>query len=249
MSSTSAGFSKLKSVTSLIAAIAIVAIAAVMYFSGNDGGGTPPPSSGHPWTQPLSEEARGRALTSLDTLRVAEKDDRGDYDRKAQFGSPWTDKAEDVALAGNSCDTRNDILARDMTEVTYRDSKQCKVDTGKLWDPYTGRTINFKYGPTSGAVQIEHLVALKDVWMSGGDALSQRDRIRVANDPINLIAADGPTNGAKGNKHAGQWMPPYEPIHCYYVASQIRVKEKYNLTVSADEKKAMESTLASCTTV
>src|SRR5699024_5703459 len=130
MSSTSAGFSKLKSVTSLIAAIAIIAIAAVMYISGNDDGGTPPPASGHPRTQPLSEEARGRALTSLDTLRVAEKDDRGDYDRKAQFGSPWTDKAEDVALAGNSCDTRNDILARDMTEVTYRDSKQCKVDTG-----------------------------------------------------------------------------------------------------------------------
>ena len=92
-------------------------------------------------------------------------------------------------------------------------------------------------------------MALKDVWLSGGCELSERDRIRVANDPINLVAVDGPTNGAKGNKDASQWMPPYEPIHCFYVASQIRVKEKYNLTVTPSEKAFMETTLQGCPTV
>lgn len=250
---TASRIAHLKTIVGTLVAIALVAFAAWAYVDGETSPAGHPPAEGSPqqeWTQPMSAEEQGRALRSLAELRVADKDDRGDYDRTGQFGRAWVDTAEDVALAGNGCDTRNDILQRDLTDITFTsDGKDCVVATGTLWDPYTGKTINFERGPASGAVQIEHIVALKDVWLSGGRELSERDRIRVANDPINLIAADGPTNGSKGNKDASQWMPPYEPIHCFYVASQIRVKEKYNLTVTPSEKAFMETTLQGCPTV
>lgn len=196
----------------------------------------------------INGEEIAAAADELASLRVAAPSATMDsYDRDL-FGPAWDDTAADpqqVAFAANGCDTRNDILARDLTGVATDDG--CTVTSGDLWDPYTATTINFTRGArTSSAAQIDHIVALGNVWISGGSQLDPQARANIANDPINLLAVDGPTNGAKGDSSADAWMPPNEKIHCYYAASQIRVKAKYGLTVTQAEHDALQSAINSC---
>lgn len=189
-------------------------------------------------------ETVAEAKVAIDCLPVREPAPDTGYSR-AQFGSPWTDKAVNVAMAGNGCSTRDDILSRDLTSV--KRSGKCQVTSGTLADPYTGKTIHFVRGTsTSGAVQIDHLVALKNAWQTGAQDLTTEQRTALANDPINLLAADGPANGAKGAKSADQWLPDNTASHCGYVASQVRVKNRYRLWVSAPEQATMRRILSSC---
>jgi hypothetical protein len=72
------------------------------------------------------------------------------------FGPAWTD---DTSAPGghNGCDTRNDILRTQLTDMTYRPGSRCVVIAGVLHDPYTGHTIHFAKAHAS-LVQIDHLV-------------------------------------------------------------------------------------------
>ncbi|MDT5015503.1 MAG: hypothetical protein QOD39_1663, partial [Mycobacterium sp.] len=66
-----------------------------------------------------------------------------DYRRDA-FGDSWTD--DNPAPGGNNgCDTRNDILDRDLIDKTYVSIKRCPnaVATGTLNDPYTNAEVSF----------------------------------------------------------------------------------------------------------
>jgi hypothetical protein len=168
------------------------------------------------------------------------------YSRE-EFGPAWTD---DVNVAGghNGCDTRNDILRRDLTTITIKPgSNGCTVLTGVLHDPYTGKTIDFTRGSrTSIAVQIDHMVALGDAWQTGAQQLSAEQRQDLANDPIELQAVDGPTNEQKGDADAASWLPPNKSYRCTYVTRQIDVKAKYQLWVTAAERNAMADVLHGC---
>lgn len=170
------------------------------------------------------------------------------YYREDQFGTAWTDN-NDAPLGHNGCDTRNDILNRDLVDKTYSDAKNCIIATGVLEnDPYTGRTINYRYGKTtSRLVQIEHVVSLKDVWESGAYAWTQQERINFANDPEVLIAVDGPENQSKGERPADKWMVPNNPAYrCTYAAKQVNIKTTYGLSVTTPEKQALKQTLSNC---
>lgn len=76
------------------------------------------------------------------------------------FGSGWCDTDLNV------CDTRNDILARDLDVHEFKPGTHNSVFlTGTLLDPYTGKSFEFLRGPGTGAaVQIDHIVALLDAW-------------------------------------------------------------------------------------
>lgn len=188
-------------------------------------------------TSLVSADEKAAAISILSKLSVAPKGEEG-YERRA-FGSAWAD------VDDNGCDTRNDILKRDLTNITYKDAKNCVVLSGSLLDPYTGKTINFVRG--GGAlVDIDHMVALGNVWASGGGKLTPEKRQAVANDPVNLLAVDAPANRAKGDKNAAEWLPPNKSFQCRYVVAQITVKGKYSLSVTTDEKKTMEAVLAQC---
>ncbi|MEX5271595.1 GmrSD restriction endonuclease domain-containing protein [Kocuria sabuli] len=179
------------------------------------------------------------AQRALEALPVGEAGAGDDYDRLEQFGT-WADPD------GNGCDARNDVLGRDLTGVVL-DEDGCTVLSGTLEDPYTGETIDFRRGPlTSADVQIDHVVALKNAWISGADRLGADERTALANDPLNLLAVDGPTNGEKSAADAAAWLPPNEAFRCDYVAAQIAVKTRYDLFVTADEKTAMAEVLAGC---
>jgi hypothetical protein len=145
------------------------------------------------------------------------------------------------------CDTRNYILKRDLRSITWRSGENCIVATGVLQDPYTGATINFVRGvKTSLAVQIDHIVAVSDAWQKGAQQMTPGNRYSFYNDPLNLLAVDGPTNESKGDGDAATWLPPNKAFRCTYVSRQIAVKAKYKLWVTSAEKDAMSRALSAC---
>jgi len=160
---------------------------------------------------------------------------------RARFGTPWAD------VDGNRCDTRDDVLRRDLLQVTLRARSTCVVASGVLHDPYTGRTIRFVRGArTSGAVQIDHVVALADAWRTGAAAWTQAQRLAYANNPFVLLAVDGPSNEAKGDGDASQWLPPRRAFDCRYVAKQIAIKTRFALWLTPAEHDGMAAVLAGC---
>ncbi len=161
---------------------------------------------------------------------------------RAQFGPTWAD------VDRNGCDTRNDILKRDLTDEVFKEkTRNCVVQSGTLVDPYSGETINFNRGNTSSMeVQIDHVVALSNAWQTGAFKLTIKERTALANDPMNLLAVKGRLNLQKNDGDAATWLPPLKSYRCDYVARQIAVKIKYKLWFTAPEKEAMVRILKSC---
>jgi hypothetical protein len=195
-----------------------------------------PPASG-------AESVPGVALAVLETLPVKGRAPKTGYSRDA-FGQSWAD------VDRNGCDTRNDILKRDMTSIVYKPkTRNCVVLSGTLIDRYSGEMINFVRGDVSSMeVQIDHVVALSNSWQTGAFKLSIAQRTALANDPLNLFAVKGRLNLQKSDGDAATWVPPMKSFRCAYVAQQIAVKAKYSLWVLAPEKAAMLTILAQCPT-
>jgi hypothetical protein len=176
------------------------------------------------------------ASSALEKLEVKGRAPKTDYSRD-QFGSGWS--------TVNGCDTRNIILNRDLTNPVI--DEECQIVGGTLNDAYTGKTIEF-HKELGSAIQIDHIIALSDAWQKGAQLLTRQQRILLANDPLELIAVDGPANMEKSDADAASWLPPNKPFRCQYVARQIAVKQKYSLWVTTAEKTAMRDVLAGCPT-
>lgn len=176
------------------------------------------------------------ALKILDTIAVKGRAPKTGY-KRTQFGDGWSKIG--------ACDMRNIILHRDLKNVVV--SGDCKIASGSLEDPYSGKLIEFTRGEqTSDDVQIDHIVALSNAWQTGAQQLTLNERIALANDPLELVAVDGGANQAKGDGDVATWLPPNKPFRCQYVARQIAVKSKYNLWVTPAESDAMRRVLGDC---
>ena len=210
---------------------------------------------------PITEEVNAATATEVSTVQVSAKKSpaqvrytsamgkakkltvkgraaKTGYQR-SNFGSGW------ATVKG--CDMRNRILARDLTKLKFKDSKRCVVVSGVLNDKYTGKRINFVRGnKTSYKVQIDHVVALSDSWQKGAQKWSKVTRRAFANDPLNLLAADGPANASKGDGDTATWLPPNKKFRCPYVARQVDVKAKYEVWVTRAEQSAMVRVLKPC---
>lgn len=182
----------------------------------------------------IGPSAQGDAATALEKLVVKGRAPKTGYDRE-QFGDGW-------AIV-NGCDTRNIILYRDLEQAELDD--ECRVVSGVLNDPYTGRQIMFSRQDSS-AVQIDHVVALSDAWQKGAQEMERDTRVQFSNDPLNLLAVDGPANQQKGDGDTATWLPENKPFRCQYVARQIAVKAKYALWVTSAERDAMSEVLSRC---
>ncbi len=184
--------------------------------------------------------AVGTALAQLDTIPVKGRAPKTGYDRD-QFGPAWKD------VDRNGCDQRNDMLQRDLENISFKPgTNNCVVASGTLLDPFTGTVISFVRGQgTSNAVQIDHVVALSDAWQKGAQQLAPNQREAFANDPLNLLAVDGPTNGSKSDSDAATWLPPNKGFRCEYVALQTAVKAKHGLWMTQAESDAMRNILTS----
>ena len=189
------------------------------------------------------------ALAVLATLPVQGRAPQTGYSRE-QFGQTWSD---DVTVDGghNGCDTRNDVLRRDITDAQIKPGTQgCVVLSGTLADPYTGTVVPFLRGSdTSDDVQIDHLVALSDAWQTGAQQLSAEQRQNLGERPRQSAGHLGWLNQQKGAGDAATWLPPNKNYRCTYVTRQIEVKAKYQLWVKPAEKDAMTRVLDGCSGV
>ncbi len=222
----------------VIAALALLATAACQ--PAQTGPATPDAVSEAAAQAAASAPALGRAaLDVLATLPVKGRAPKTGYDRD-QFGPQWAD------VDRNGCDTRNDVLARDLTdEVVKPGTHDCVVTSGTLADPYTGRTISFVKGEGS-SVDIDHVVALSDAWQTGAGRWDEARRTALANDPLNLLAVDYSANRQKGDGDAATWLPPERGYRCAYVARQVAVKATYGLWVTQAEHDAIAGVLQGC---
>jgi hypothetical protein len=187
-------------------------------------------------------------LTKLATLPVKGRAPKTGYDRTL-FGDAWTDDVT-VADGHNGCDTRNDILRRDLVAVEIKPgSKGCAVLSGTLLDPYTGTAVEFQRGEgTSSQVQIDHIVALSDAWQKGAQQWDPAKRRNFANDPINLQATIGSINQQKGDGDVATWLPPNKSYRCTFVSRIVDVKSAYGLWVTQAEHDAIAGILSNCET-
>ena len=184
-----------------------------------------------------SQAATTDALTALNKLEVKGRAAKTGYTR-SQFPH-WSDPDR------NGCDSRNDTLKRDLTDITYKEgTRDCKVIAGQLLDPFSGKVIIFS--PTKVVIDIDHVVALSNAWQTGAAYFDKSVRMQIANDPLNLLAVDSKLNRQKGDGDAATWLPPNKSFRCEYVARQVAVKAKYKLWVTEPEKVAITKILSNC---
>lgn len=182
-----------------------------------------------------------QSLKLLEGIDVKGRAPKTGYARD-QFSNGWKD------FDGDGCDERNGTLKRDLVDIHIKPKTQgCVVLTGTFHDPYSGTTIEFIRGQqTSSAVQIDHVVALSNLWQTGAQQWDVEKRKAVANDPLNLLASDGPTNASKGDGDAATWLPPNKAFRCDYVARQTQVKAKYDAWMTKAEHATIEKILTKC---
>ncbi|WP_019204044.1 HNH endonuclease family protein [Tsukamurella sp. 1534] len=225
----------------LVAAALTAVAVAVGAWSDRSGGsvvaGTAAPSAAPPDGAPLA----GVAI-------VAARERAPERYRRAAFGEAWTDD-QSAPQGHNGCDTRNDVLNRDLTEKTHVRTSGCPaaVATGVLADPYSGTTMRFQRGQkTSAKVQIDHIVPLAYAWDMGAWSWDDATRTRFANDPRNLVAVDGPANENKSDSPPGRWMPSNERFHCQYARQFAFVAREYRLSVDRSSAAVVDRAVGTC---
>ncbi|MFK0199282.1 HNH endonuclease family protein [Streptomyces lavendulae] len=164
--------------------------------------------------------------------------------RREEFGRYWSDATDGVG-GRNGCDTRDDVLRRDLSELRVGDRNPCVVVSGVLHDPYTGKELPYSYRRAS-QIQTDHVVALGAAWRGGAYAWTPQRRLEYANDLDVLLAVDKQTNQDKGSRTADKWRPPRQAYWCEYGRRYTGIKAKYGLSVTPPEKRALQELLAAC---
>lgn len=177
------------------------------------------------------------AASELDELLVMVKDHRPGPEPET---FDWR-----ADVDGNGCDTRNDVLRRDLNNITLAaDGDGCIVTSGDLDDDYLGDSYSYELGST--AVDIDHIVSRSNAWQTGGAELSDEALQEFGNDPLNLLTVSSDLKRQKGGGDAATWLPPNEEYQCEYASRQVAVKHKYGLWVTSPEKDALQRVLDNC---
>ncbi|GLY76655.1 HNH endonuclease family protein [Actinoallomurus iriomotensis] len=177
----------------------------------------------------------GTARKELAGLKEAKPDSMSGYSRD-EFGPAWKD------VDHNGCDTRNDILARDLDAVKKRN--KCVVIAGTLDDPYTGKQITFAKAHAT-EVQIDHIFPLALAWRMGADHWTEEKRAELANDRDNLLAVWGRPNAQKSDKGPAEWQPQ-KSFQCTYAEKFVAVADEYHLAVTQADHGELGDMLDTC---
>lgn len=231
-----------RTITTTLTAAALVLLGVVVTFGDLDLSAAtdwpaPPPSAD---AAPTAQEAPdGSARELLDTLTVSDSAAAPGYDASL-FG--WRNDTD-----RNGCDTRNDVLRRDLADATIKPgTRGCVVASGALTSPYSGELVAFVAGDDGGDVDIDHVVARENAWQSGASEWSDEELVRFGNDPLNLLAVEASLNRSHGSRAADEWVPDTKAGACTFTARQVAVKAAYDLTVTTSEHAAMAGVLEGC---
>ena len=156
------------------------------------------------------------------------------YDRK-QFGN-WID------ADGDCQNTQHEVLIEESRiPVTFKTSRQCIVISGEWHDPYTGRVFT-----DPSLLDVDHVIPLKEAFLSGAKEWSKEKKRRYANDLQNtdhLIAVYRGANRSKGARDPARWLPPNEVYHQEYVTIWLEIKEKWGLSMDPEEARVIKRIL------
>ena len=234
----------------LVIIVGLVASGSDRGLSGAARSSTTPASSGPapatsavstPTAKPTPEGRPGTALAAAQKLQVKKATTKQRYSRQ-RFGDRWSD------VDHNACDQRNDVLRRDLRKLhTVPDTGGCVLAKGRLTSPYSGKRVTLVRSQSgASAVEIDHVVSLRDAWRTGAQHWTAGKRAKFANDFLNLVAVDATSSERKHNGNAAAWLPPRESYRCAYVARQVAVKRTYRLWVTPAEQAAMVDVLSAC---
>lgn len=154
------------------------------------------------------------------------------------FGTAWKD------VDRNGCDTRNDVLGMQLTEVVFKPgTRQCKVKSGKLRDPYSGNNLLYPQEP----VEVDHVMPLAYAWDMGAVGWTVEQRTRFANDPLNLLATSRGNNRAKSDKSPAEWIGHVAPTErCGYADRFLTVALAYHLPITRADADSLRAAAARC---
>lgn len=148
---------------------------------------------------------------------------------------------EGIDADGDGCNTRREVLqAESLVPVTIPFG--CDITAGEWFSWYEGGTQT-----DPAMLEMDHLVALKEAWISGAWDWSDQQRADYANDleiDATLTVVTGSVNGAKSAYDPSQWLPSYTPSLCRYATDWVTVKYRWNLMVDSAEKSALESVIS-----
>lgn len=172
------------------------------------------------------------AKTQLAALTVSAWVDTTTYDRDL---FPTWDTIE------GTCNTREYVLKRDATTIVVNSA--CTATSGSWVSPYDGATWT-----AASDLDIDHMVPLKNAWVSGASKWTTSKREQFANDITRpqLWAVTDNVNQAKGDKSPDSWKPPQSSFYCTYAKSWVQVKSYWGLTVTSAEKSALTTMLNTC---
>jgi hypothetical protein len=188
-------------------------------------------TASNPAAAGLSAGGREAALAVLDSLPI----------RPATASGYARSKFRHWITAPNGCSTREVVLVRDAVSVSTRG---CRVVSGEWFSPYDGTTSS-----VSSRLDIDHMVPLKEAWVSGASTWSSARRQAFANDlgwPGSLIAVSASSNRSKGDRDPSRWMPTNTGYWCTYLFDWVEVKYRWQLAVDVAEKQAISQDLARC---
>jgi hypothetical protein len=179
----------------------------------------------------LGSGGRDAALAALASLPV----------RPATASGYARSKFRHWSTQPDGCTTREAVLIRDAVSVI---AKGCRVISGEWLSPYD----NTRWTVAS-RLDIDHMVPLKEAWVSGASGWSPARRQAFANDlgwRGSLIAASASSNRSKGDRDPDRWMPPNAAYRCTYLFDWIDVKYRWSLSVDPAERQAITRDLAAC---
>lgn len=187
------------------------------------------------WAEELLRELKiditNWAFTNSPMPEAAEK-----YNRDKHFG-PWKNDPTD-----NTClNTRGKVLLRDSAASVTYNSSGCTIATGLWHEPYLGATYT-----SSKDIQIDHVVPLKNAYISGAFQWDSHTRCVYANfmgNDFHLLPVDGRSNMRKGDQTPAGWMPANQAYACEYLKNWLSIKLIWKLRINPKEAAAVERVL------
>ncbi len=192
--------------------------------------GTPAPA---PPDEPVAEVAVLAALPRAETEPVARVVEELYRPRR------WPDPDGDCRSVSTEL-----LVARSTESMTFIDDRGCFPETGRWVDPWTGVVEE-----QAGQVVVEHIVPLLDVHRSGGATWSAQERIDYGEgieDPDGLAVVTVATSDDRAGRAPDQWLPADPQMACGYARAWVRVKARWELTVTTPEADALAAAMAGC---
>ena len=147
-----------------------------------------------------------------------------------------------IDFDGDCQNTRHELLiAASDAPVQFKNNKRCTVRYGQWYGVYTGQTFT-----KASDLDIDHVVPLAHAHRHGAADWTRAQRRVFANDFDNLLVVNDSTNKSKSDQAPHEWLPPREDYWCEYGKRWGRVKDKYGLRYSDQERIALNQLVETC---